>query len=318
MLKIRSSLILAGIAIALSQSPAAWFAQGKGSGKDGSQGKGPDKAQTRGQGEAKGKGQAKPEKENTGRGRSAEAQASRGTGRGNEKLVSAPGKARSTDARKFKRSTSVASMPASVRRYASSGRAKNLIAAGAVAHGLARGRDDDFRIDEAGDRIRIRNRRGQTLVDLDDRSAEDLGRWRLDVIGDGVREGAPSFCRSGAGHPVWGREWCLDKGFGLGSYNDYRWGRTSDVGQIVFPRTGIAGILGTLALSNLLGSNTFNRLALHAVTLGLAEPLTGRWVSQPTGPQVLLVNSGSYPVAELVDTDRDFGIEDLLVALLPW
>ena len=54
------------------------------------------------------------------------------------------------------------------------------------------------------------------------------------------------------------------------------------------------------------------------MTLGLFEPLTGRWVAQPTGPQMLYVNSGSYPVAELVDTDRDFGIEDLLVALLPW
>jgi hypothetical protein len=57
-------------------------------------------------------------------------------------------------------------------------------------------------------------------------------------------------------------------------------------------------------------------LALHAVELGFLEPLTGRWVSQQTGPQVLLVNSGSYPVAELVDTNRDFRWDDLLVALL--
>lgn len=27
----------------------------------------------------------------------------------------------------------------------------------------------------------------------------------------------PAFCRSGAGHPVWGPEWCLEKGWGLGS-----------------------------------------------------------------------------------------------------
>lgn len=26
----------------------------------------------------------------------------------------------------------------------------------------------------------------------------------------------PSFCRSGAGHPVFGLAWCLDKGFGIG------------------------------------------------------------------------------------------------------
>lgn len=317
MLKFRSSLILAGMAIALSQAPQAG-AQGKGGGK------GPDKAQGKGQGQgqgqvqAKGKGQGKAEKQNTGRGRSDEAQVSRGSGRGNNNAASAPGKARSTEAKKFTRATSVGSLPSSVRRYAANGRVKNLVAAGAVAHAFARGRDDDFRIDESGDRMRIKNRRGQTLVDLDDQTAENLGRWRMDVIDDGVRDGAPSFCRSGAGHPVWGREWCIEKGFGLGSYQDYRWGRTTNVGDIVFPRSGIGSILGTLALSNLLGSTTFNRLALHAVTLGLSEPLTGRWVSQPTGSQVLFVNSGSYPVAELVDRDRNFGIEDLIVALLPW
>ena len=36
----------------------------------------------------------------------------------------------------------------------------------------------------------------------------------------------PAFCRSGAGHPVHGRQWCRDKGFGLGNdgpfYDDRR------------------------------------------------------------------------------------------------
>lgn len=31
------------------------------------------------------------------------------------------------------------------------------------------------------------------------------------------RNAGPSFCRSGAGHPVHGRQWCLDKGWGVGS-----------------------------------------------------------------------------------------------------
>lgn len=40
------------------------------------------------------------------------------------------------------------------------------------------------------------------------------GRWdrRARVRGNG-----PAFCRSGAGHPVHGRRWCLEKGFGLGN-----------------------------------------------------------------------------------------------------
>src|SRR3569832_970707 len=29
--------------------------------------------------------------------------------------------------------------------------------------------------------------------------------------------GAPAVCRSGAGHPVYGRSWCVEKGFGLGN-----------------------------------------------------------------------------------------------------
>ena len=38
----------------------------------------------------------------------------------------------------------------------------------------------------------------------------------------------PSFCRSGAGHPVHGREWCVNKGFALGGrsyvhYDRYRY-----------------------------------------------------------------------------------------------
>jgi Ni/Co efflux regulator RcnB len=28
--------------------------------------------------------------------------------------------------------------------------------------------------------------------------------------------GGPAFCRSGSGHPVFGRQWCREKGFGLG------------------------------------------------------------------------------------------------------
>jgi hypothetical protein len=41
---------------------------------------------------------------------------------------------------------------------------------------------------------------------------------------------APSFCRNGSGHPVHGRRWCIEKGYGLGDryvrYDDRRdWSR---------------------------------------------------------------------------------------------
>lgn len=72
------------------------------------------------------------------------------------------------------------------------------------------------------------------------------------------------------------------------------------------------------ALLNLLGEAAFNRLALHALTLGYTDPLTGRWQSDATGPTVLLVNSGRYPVAEFVDGNRDQRPDPMLVTLKPW
>jgi hypothetical protein len=320
MLGIKGSVLIAGVTLALCQSPYIAAAQGKSGGKGhgGGQPQGQGAVKEKGQGQGKAKEGPPAQKQKPvaePRGRSAEVRADKGPARAS----SNEGKGASKGAkREFTRAAPVSSLPVSMRRFISNGHPRDAIAAGAVAHAFARGHGNDFRLDDSGNRVRISNRRGDALVDLDDESAQNLGRWRVGVIDDEVRDGAPSFCRSGAGHPVWGRQWCLDKGFGLGSYQDYRWGRTNDVSDIIFPRSGIGSTLATSALAGLLGSNTFNRLALHAVTLGLLEPLTGRWVSEPTGPQMLMVNSGSYPVAELVDTNRDFRLEDLLVALLPW
>ena len=50
----------------------------------------------------------------------------------------------------------------------------------------------------------------------------------------------PSFCRSGAGHPVHGRRWCLRKGFGLGRdvfFDTRRRGRTRQ-GDIMIGHDG--------------------------------------------------------------------------------
>src|SRR5437667_134628 len=68
----------------------------------------------------------------------------------------------------------------------------------------------------------------------------------------------------------------------------------------------------------LLRTRKGDRLALHDVTLGYTDPLTGVWHSEATGPDVLFVNSGNSPIAELVDTNRDGRPELMLVALRPW
>lgn len=69
----------------------------------------------------------------------------------------------------------------------------------------------------------------------DERRAEDRSDddWEYDDDGRrGERGGGPAFCRTGEGHPVFGRDWCWDKGFGVGDrgYNDrYGNGRSDDV-----------------------------------------------------------------------------------------
>jgi hypothetical protein len=39
--------------------------------------------------------------------------------------------------------------------------------------------------------------------------------WETQQRGKAVRDQGPPFCRNGQGHPVHGRQWCVDKGYGL-------------------------------------------------------------------------------------------------------
>jgi hypothetical protein len=210
-------------------------------------------------------------------------------------------------------------VPPAARQLAAANRRPHTIAAGAFARAHARGIDRNaIRIVPAADRVTLTNQRGNVLLVLDEERARDLGWWDVGVVEHRATSGAPSFCRSGAGHPVWGRQWCLQKGFGLGEFQDVRWGRTPTVGDIIFGRTLQPGRVGTDALVSLLGATAFNRLALHAVTMGFAEPLVGTWVADPAEPPVLLVHSGTAPVAEFVDVNRDGRADMMLVALRPW
>src|SRR5687768_635596 len=152
-------------------------------------------------------------------------------------------------------------------------------------------------------RVHILNRSGVLLLDLDD--DRDVGVWKVVTARETEKKGAPSFCRSGAGHPVWGRQWCIDKGFGLGDDQGVRWARAVNLDNVVFRSQPTTSILGRDVLLDVLGDVVFNRLATHAITLGLAEPLAGRWIGEPVGPRVLLLTSGDRPVAEIVDVNRD-------------
>jgi hypothetical protein len=206
-----------------------------------------------------------------------------------------------------------------IRPLVSSDRVSHRLAGKAVGLAHARGVDDrTLVVNPSGDRVIVRNRNGQVLLDMDDERARNLGAWRTVTLDDRVRAGSPAFCRSGAGHPVWGRQWCLDKGFGLGSQNNVRWGRTVDPIDVVLGRRAMTGDLTRDVLLGVLGNVAFNRLATHALTLGYTDPLTGRWMGEPSGPQVLLVSSGQAPVAELVDVNRDGRADLMYVGLRSW
>jgi hypothetical protein len=220
---------------------------------------------------------------------------------------------------RFARDLRISEVRPSVRRFVASNRASEFVTGGALAYAFARGAPDNaFLIVPTGRDVSVRNRKGDLLLALNDDQARDLGVWQVSPLNDQVKSGAPSFCRSGAGHPVWGRQWCLDKGFGLGTQQNVQWGSTRDIGDIIFGRRPSSGSLTRDALLSLLGPVAFDRLALHALTLGYTDPLRGTWRSDATGPNVLLVNSGTWPIAELVDTNRDQRGDLMLVALRPW
>ena len=225
-----------------------------------------------------------------------------------------PGRARS----RFVRDLSFDELSPATRRFVISDRPGERLVGKAVARAYGRGlADDALLIVPVGRQLVVRNHAGDVLLDLDDDRARHLGSWKAVTVDDRVKDGAPSFCRSGAGHPVWGRQWCLDKGFGLGAESDYRWSRVVDPGPIVF-REFNSGSLSRDALRAVIGDVVLDRLALHALTLGYVDPLAGVWMGEPTGPRVLLLTSGGRPVAEIVDANRDNRADNLLVALRPW
>ncbi len=226
---------------------------------------------------------------------------------------------RGRDIARFSRDLNLSDVRPTIRTHVVSNRAAEFVTGGAVAYAFARGTPENALLIAPTSRdVMVRNRKGDLLLALDDDRARNLGVWEVSPLDDPVTEGAPSFCRSGAGHPVWGRQWCLDKGFGLGTERNLEWGAARDLGDVVFVRPVNSGILTRDALLNLLGPVVFDRLALHALSLGYTDPLTGTWRSAGTGPNVLLVNSGAYPIAELVDGNRDQRADLMLVALRPW
>lgn len=131
--------------------------------------------------------------------------------------------------------------------------------------------------------------------------------------GRGGRGGGPSFCRSGVGHPVHGRRWCLEKGFGLGGVP---WD-VVDLGDVIFgdgprrrDRLGLAdvvAVLGHEALDVILGRSHLR---------DRRRDVTARWRRVETGAgegRVLQLRAGATPLAELSDVDGDGRVDATVI-----
>ena len=202
---------------------------------------------------------------------------------------------------------------------------KNVTLSAIVALGLAVGmaapaqaqrradRDDDRyeRQDEHryGDRQGYENaRKGR---DDDARSASRRDRDRADR---NERGNGPSFCRSGAGHPVFGWEWCLDRGWDRSGSRAIRWEqRTWE--DVIFrtPRGDRRQTLDRRGLEGVLGDIVFGRIDTRRRALGSSADYRGRWTTSGNGRE-LWITAGGVPIARLVDADGDRRVDRIWTA----
>lgn len=141
---------------------------------------------------------------------------------------------------------------------------------------------------------------------------------------DRARRGPP-FCRNGRGHPVHGRRWCVEKGFGMSgrgrghALRDYRWERVRWVDVVIldgrydsrrYERRDDRYGRDDGWLRNVIGDAVYGRLVGHSRSLGWSEPLRGEWFFEDR-LRVLSVHAGDRPVAELIDLDGDGRVEEV-------
>jgi hypothetical protein len=157
---------------------------------------------------------------------------------------------------------------------------------------------------ERQQRERDREREWERQRDRD-RGRDTYGRQQQ-------RGGSPAFCRSGAGHPVHGRQWCREKGFGLGSE---RWD-TRRMGDIILrqPRGGrYEQRLDRRGLIDVLGDVVYGRFDAVGRQHGQGQ-VWGTWLDAGQGyGRSLQLSIGPVPFAELIDTNRDGRVDRVMV-----
>lgn len=126
----------------------------------------------------------------------------------------------------------------------------------------------------------------------------------------GPRGAGPPFCRSGVGHPVHGRLWCLERGFGLGPVP---WLRV-DLGGVIFGGGPRDGRLGPDDLVETLGREAVGGILGRADAADRPGEVTGRWKQiEGADARVLQLRAGTTPLAELNDLDGDGEVDAALI-----
>jgi hypothetical protein len=99
--------------------------------------------------------------------------------------------------------------------------------------------------------------------------------------------GGPKFCQNGQGHPVHGRQWCVDHGFGLGAQSVVR-----------RSRTGVVWLTQPQFVS-LLSPGQWAQLERQARQRGYTGPYRGRQYYD-NGLRVVTLRAGDVGIAEIV------------------
>jgi len=157
----------------------------------------------------------------------------------------------------------------------------------------------DVILGRGGRDARTSRRQGDVDYRYDDRS------------GKAKKGNGPPFCRNGQGHPVHGRRWCEEKGWGTGSGYD-SWSR-ADWRDVIFRRDpGRQQRMSAPTIAGVLGDVVFGRLAGHGRSQGLGGALEGRWLPLAQGGAVMQLRMGGVPLAELADLNLD-GRADMIL-----
>jgi hypothetical protein len=126
----------------------------------------------------------------------------------------------------------------------------------------------------------------------------------------GKDKGVPAFCRSGAGHPVHGWQWCVERSYKMG------WSSTALSGAEFRGRDKArrGAELDAGSIDEILGNEIMKQLRGVARDLGLDGAINGRWAdTDDGGALVLQLRVGNEPLAELTDRNGNGKVDAALL-----